>query len=955
MKTMKYNIAKLFAAAAALTLVVVGCSVQEENAVEKREVKFTASVGSFQVKATDTAFEAGDTIGLFADYPVSASNVCLTWQNGGLTPETPVYWGMDQLVDQSSLFYAYYPYDAQLDGSRNFRFTVKEDQSTHEGYTASDLMTAATYATPAEGTVNLNFIHRLSKLVITIDNQLSDDAIKEVYVGNVLLSATVDMAYTQDYTSFGEYGSIKACEGVTAQAQPAWSVIFPAQDTQPRLLIVTQSGQQYVYESQNYVYFSAARRHYANVILDETSIATTFSSTVTDWIDNGDFWFKQDNPAQFLGEWSVIGSIQGTSWDTDFPMQKAEDSDYVWYTTIEYFEGESFKFRMNGTWDVNFGLRWSGAVGDWWTSDLLEGGYDIFLERSGVWYVQIDVYSKTLMTYRVGDIEIQLDQIQPIVDIEDDSQVSFTQVVYALSSRGFVVFDGKYSILVYTAKDPGVQIGDIVRVSGTRIHYNNVPEVNSPTWQVLGHTDDLIDLTYMYNDVTSYLDQDFAQIAIPISIEGVVSSDGYTLEVADQTYNGNVFYPTSELMLTSLYSHKVRVSGFYNGRREDKLLVYIIPTVVEDLGEIESGYTAQGDGSFENPFNATGAYQYAVGLATGEVAGPFYIQGIISSVKYTFSADYGTATFFISDDGTTEAPQFQAYSVYYFHNQPWTENDTQIQVGDSVILHGEVTNYKGTPETNSKKAWIYSLNGWTGPEEQTVDYSGWSIVGDIYGTSWDTDYNLTPSSNPAVQYVTINYNEGEQFKFRRNGDWAENYGIGDPGTVVTASAQVEYNLIESGGNIQLESSGVWMVVIDLENLLFAAEKMPDDAGQQIEIRLNQEGLASLQAGSTPIIMADGVLTFTNSSSYGSTTVTELRIYKSQTLSLSVLDGYAITGVDMICSTNNPASGFDTGAPEGFTVGDDGNGYWSGSAQELAFTAAAKQVRVTEMTIKIAVL
>ena len=90
----------------------------------------------------------------------------------------------------------------------------------------------------------------------------------------------------------------------------------------------------------------------------------------------------------------------------------------------------------------------------------------------------------------------------------------------------------------------------------------------------------------------------------------------------------------------------------------------------------------------------------------------YYIRGKISEIKFTFDAEHGTATFFISDDGTT-ANQFQVYSALYLGNRNWAEGDTQISLGDEVIVYGKLTNFKGTPETASKKAYLYSLNGKT--------------------------------------------------------------------------------------------------------------------------------------------------------------------------------------------------------------------------------------------------
>ena len=87
-----------------------------------------------------------------------------------------------------------------------------------------------------------------------------------------------------------------------------------------------------------------------------------------------------------------------------------------------------------------------------------------------------------------------------------------------------------------------------------------------------------------------------------------------------------------------------------------------------------------------------------------------YFKGKICSIKYTFSAQYGTATFNVSDDGATGGTEFICYSVYTLGNKPWVEGNDQIAVGDVVVICGKITNYNGTLETASKKAYIVSLN-----------------------------------------------------------------------------------------------------------------------------------------------------------------------------------------------------------------------------------------------------
>lgn len=121
-----------------------------------------------------------------------------------------------------------------------------------------------------------------------------------------------------------------------------------------------------------------------------------------------------------------------------------------------------------------------------------------------------------------------------------------------------------------------------------------------------------------------------------------------------------------------------------------------------------------GQGTSADPFNVTAALNYTRSLgANTESEGNVYVKGKISSIKYTYSAQYGTATYNISCDGK-ENDVFTVYSSYFFENEPWEEGQTQIAVGDEVIVCGKVIDYNGnTPEFASKKSWLVSINGKT--------------------------------------------------------------------------------------------------------------------------------------------------------------------------------------------------------------------------------------------------
>ena len=127
--------------------------------------------------------------------------------------------------------------------------------------------------------------------------------------------------------------------------------------------------------------------------------------------------------------------------------------------------------------------------------------------------------------------------------------------------------------------------------------------------------------------------------------------------------------------------------------------------------------TPSGNGTVDNPYNVAGVIQYIDSSSYSEDA-EVYVKGKICSIKNTFDANYGTAIFNISDDGSTSSAQFTCYSIYYLENKSWVNGYTQIKNGDEVIAYGKVVLYNGSIyETSSKNAYIYSLNGATVAEE----------------------------------------------------------------------------------------------------------------------------------------------------------------------------------------------------------------------------------------------
>lgn len=283
---------KLFLAIAALATIATSCETPfEEPVAEGKKISLRSTMDNF-TRATDTAFEEGDQIGLHIVIPQGTflNNKHFTYKSGALVGDETYYWYPDESIEADVL--AYYPYDAT--GSYRaggYNFTVNADQSKEGNYTASDLMVAATTSKPTEEAVELPFRHALSKVVIKIDNQL-EEAIDNVWFSEVYGTATVNLKSGATVAS-GRKGTIKTAS-VTTAGEQAWALILvPQENVTPKLIVTTESEKQYTYQLSGEVTFSAGKVSTATITLSDDSIYTTFTPTISDWTADNDLQFGQ--------------------------------------------------------------------------------------------------------------------------------------------------------------------------------------------------------------------------------------------------------------------------------------------------------------------------------------------------------------------------------------------------------------------------------------------------------------------------------------------------------------------------------------------------------------------------------------------------------------------------------------------------------------------------------------
>ena len=196
---------------AAAVMLIASCSKNsntgdEPSPVKPTQIPINVSMGVW-TRATDTAYESGDKVGIYVvNYNGSAAG---TLQSSGnhvdnmrfsyttkWTPDTEIFW-KDQTTKAD--FYCYYPYGTPADVSAH-SFVTKADQSKLADYKASEFLWGkASGITPTANAVPIITNRSMSNMVIYVvagkgfTEETLAAANKSVKICNVKTSSAIDL------------------------------------------------------------------------------------------------------------------------------------------------------------------------------------------------------------------------------------------------------------------------------------------------------------------------------------------------------------------------------------------------------------------------------------------------------------------------------------------------------------------------------------------------------------------------------------------------------------------------------------------------------------------------------------------------------------------------------------------------------------------------------------------
>ena len=269
-------------------LLLSGCNDEDSlGTSEGTGVRFTSYM--VESRATDTAWEAGDEIGVYMQADAASGyqkiNVKYANSNGDVntfTSESPIeYSGNESTVS----FMAVYPFSSLVtDGT--YEFTLGNTSLSQ-----NDIMYASTTSVAA-GTQNvtLNFQHKLTKIVLQLNDEDGNPVTgATISINKQRASGTLDVATgtitaTSDYTSTLNFSESNG----TYEA-----IVIPDEGCEGRsVLITTADDQQYSYPVDN-IAFGGAKKYTFPVSLqpagpdDEGTIIKLNATSVSidDWTE----------------------------------------------------------------------------------------------------------------------------------------------------------------------------------------------------------------------------------------------------------------------------------------------------------------------------------------------------------------------------------------------------------------------------------------------------------------------------------------------------------------------------------------------------------------------------------------------------------------------------------------------------------------------------------------------
>ncbi|MCR5277643.1 MAG: hypothetical protein K6D54_08275 [Bacteroidales bacterium] len=215
-------------------------------------------------------------------------------------------------------------------------------------------------------------------------------------------------------------------------------------------------------------------------------------------------------------------------------------------------------------------------------SKLVAGATITVVGNRGVYNDKDEVVNGYIESIEEGQVvpATPVASIAELIATAENTDIEIENVkVAAVTTKGYIAYDGQHAVHVYANAAPGVEVGDVVKFTGTRASYSGLPEVTGPKTTKTGTAEvsypTPVDITASFGTYTAS-----EAVYVKYSAKMVKSGNYTNFEVAGTDRVGS---------LTSLPSYEgisegdqVVVYGFFNGINTNNNLLNVITVKIEN-------------------------------------------------------------------------------------------------------------------------------------------------------------------------------------------------------------------------------------------------------------------------------------------------------------------------------------------------------------------------------------
>ena len=361
--------------------------------------------------------------------------------------------------------------------------------------------------------------------------------------------------------------------------------------------------------------------------------------------------------------------------------------------------------------------RLSGSAGETvvtFHADASDAGRETML--------QITIGGKTqFLLVRQGSLEAAAATCAEIIAGPDSKTYLVTGTVKSIANTTYgnwYLEDATGQVYIYGTLDKdgktknftslGLEVGDVVTVSGPKTTYNGTVELVDvtvikivkallkidATEASVGAAGGDVEVKVAYKgNGTLFAIEDAAKEWVWLKDSKYISG---VKTIREQNPADTVVY-TFTVLPNSGDSRKANLVFSSNSGKDKTEINYSIKQAASVLPH---GKTAT------DPFTVAEAIAKCIEIGSTTDGEIYFAKGKISSIKEV-STSYGNATFNISDNGQDENA-LTCFRSLFLDNEKFTD-EKAIEVGDEVIVCGKLVNYSGTTPEFSGNVYIYSL------------------------------------------------------------------------------------------------------------------------------------------------------------------------------------------------------------------------------------------------------